>query len=60
MSTAGIPPIARPTAARRSYFSLRMNCTLAAGIRKVQDPIMLGKAAVGFMPSRLIMIMQGA
>src|SRR5258705_12662758 len=58
--TAGMPPSARPTAARRSYFSLRMNFMLHTGIRNAHDPIMIGNAAVGFIPSRLIMIRHGA
>jgi hypothetical protein len=37
-----------------------MDRTLATGIRNAHEPIMMGKAAVGFMPSRLTRIMQGA
>ncbi len=33
---------------------------LPTGIRNAHEPIMIGKAAVGSMPSRLIMIMHGA
>jgi hypothetical protein len=29
-------------------------------MRNAHDPIMIGKAAIGFIPSRLTMIMQGA
>ena len=60
ISTAGIPPMARPSAARRSYFSLRMNLMLQTGIRNALDPIMIGNAAFGSMPSKLIMMRQGA
>ena len=37
-----------------------MNCMPAIGIRNAHEPIMIGKAAVGFIPSRLTMIMHGA
>ena len=37
-----------------------MNRMLPTGIRKAHEPIMIGNAAVGFMPSRLTRIMQGA
>ena len=40
--------------------SVELNRALATGIRKAQDPIMMGKAAVGLIPSKLTMIMQGA
>ena len=37
-----------------------MNRRLATGMRNAQDPIIIGNAAIGFMPSRLTMIMHGA
>ena len=60
MSTAGRPPIARPSAARTWNASLRTKRTLLVGIRNAQDPIMIGNAAAGFMPSSAIRIMHGA
>ena len=60
MSTPGIPPSVNPSAARIEKASKRMKRKLATGIRNAQEPIMIGKAAMGFMPSRLTRIMHGA
>ena len=37
-----------------------MKLPLATGIRNAHDPIMIGKAAVMFIPSMLTRIMHGA
>ena len=37
-----------------------MNRNPATGIRKAHEPIMIGNAAMGFMPSRLTRMRQGA
>ena len=37
-----------------------MNCTLATGMRNAHEPIMIGNAAIGFIPSTLTSTMQGA
>jgi len=37
-----------------------MNRALATGIRNAHDPIMIGNAARGFIPSKLIRIRHGA
>jgi len=37
-----------------------MKRMLPVGMRKAQEPIMIGNAALGFMPSRLTRIMHGA
>ena len=37
-----------------------MNCVLATGMRKAQEPIMMGNAVVGSMPSIETRIMMGA
>lgn len=39
---------------------LRTKRALATGMRKADEPIMMGKAAVGFMPRRPTRVMQGA
>ncbi|MNQ80448.1 hypothetical protein D3C85_954280 [compost metagenome] len=55
-----MPPSAMPSTSRRSMRSLLMKRRLDTGIRKAQAPIMIGKAAVGFMPIRLSMMSEGA
>src|SRR4051812_42144685 len=60
MSTAGMPPMASPMMALASNFFSRMKRALAVGMRKAQEPIMIGNAVVAFMPRRLTRIMHGA
>ena len=45
---------------RWSYLRSRMNLRLPTGIRHAHDAIMIGNAAIGFMPSRLTSIRHGA
>ena len=60
ISTPGIPPSVNPSAARIEKASNLMNRRLATGMRNAQDPIIIGNAAMGFIPSRLTIIMHGA
>ena len=57
--TAGTPPIASPMAGFKLYAPDLINRILPTGIRNAHDPIMMGNAALGSMPSKLIIIMQG-
>src|SRR5262249_47298199 len=57
--TAGTPPSARPQAACVSYVRERTKRTHATGMRNAHEPIIIGNAAVGFIPSRLTRIMHG-
>ena len=59
-STPGIPPMVSPRATRRSNRPAGMKRAAASGSVSAADPIMIGKAAIGFMPRRLTSAMQGA
>ena len=60
ISTAGMPAsVMRRSIARTSYPPVRTKRTLASGMRKAHEPIMIGKAVVAFIPRRLMSTMQG-
>jgi hypothetical protein len=58
--TRGIPPTASPIAGPRLYLLRAMKRRPPTGMKKAQEPIMIGNAALGFIPRRLTRIMQGA
>src|SRR6185503_21225109 len=60
INTPGIPPIDSPIDARRLYRPAFMNRTPATGMSKAHDPIMIGNAARGLIPSKLTRIRHGA
>ena len=46
------PPTASPTATGTAYALFHTKRTLATGMRNAAEPIMIGNAAAGFMPSK--------
>ena len=60
INTAMEPGMAMARAAFRLYDFVLMNFTEARGIRKAQEPIMMGKATVGDIPKAKIKAIQGA